>query len=125
MPGFLLHLAPQITITKSTATDYLDRAAGIIRSKAEKQDKQLSATLQALGKERAQAALASFARQSEKELVQAFLSKLKQLPVIDGHPNFSALGDPDRIAEQWAAEFKLNPKQVIERLLLHLGVDPS
>jgi hypothetical protein len=125
IPAELLHLAPQVTITKSTATDYLDRAAGIVRSKTEKLEKQLASTLQARGKQSAQAALASFARESQAELTHAFVKKLSQLPLISGKRDFSALGDPHEVAKQWAAELKLNPDQVVERLLQHLGVNSS
>ena len=33
VPQFLLHLAPQVTVTVQTATDYLDARAGIVRSR--------------------------------------------------------------------------------------------
>ena len=125
VPGFLLHLAPQVTITKSTATDYLDHKGRIVRSEAEKSEKRLSATLQALGKERAQAALASFARKNQQEMSRALLQKLSQLPLIDGKPDFGALGDPNEVAKQWAAELKPSQEQLVERLLDHLGANQS
>lgn len=79
VPDFLLHLMPQVAITKSSATDYLDSKAGIVRSYSEKLDKCLSSALRALGKRRAQAELASFVRKNQVELSQAFLNKLKAI----------------------------------------------
>jgi hypothetical protein len=39
VPPFLLHLSPQIVVTKSDATDYLASQAGIVRSLREKLEK--------------------------------------------------------------------------------------
>ena len=39
VPSFLLHLSPQLVVTKNTATDYLDSQAGIVRSPREQREK--------------------------------------------------------------------------------------
>ena len=43
VPAMLLHVAPQIELRSSNATDYLDSCAGIVRSKNEKIDKRFAA----------------------------------------------------------------------------------
>src|SRR5262249_17836922 len=56
VPPFLLHLSPQIVVTKSDATDYLDNQAGIVRSPREKLEKRLASVVRSLGRERARQA---------------------------------------------------------------------
>jgi hypothetical protein len=48
VPPFLLHLSPQVVVTKSGATDYLDSQAGIVRSAREKLEKCLVSVLRSL-----------------------------------------------------------------------------
>jgi hypothetical protein len=50
VPPFLLHLRPQMKITGSGATDYLDSQAGIVRTPRQKLEKRLAAVARSLGK---------------------------------------------------------------------------
>jgi hypothetical protein len=70
-PQFLLHVAPQVTIRKATATDYLDSHAGIVRSMREKLGKKLSFSLRAIGEKRAKAKMAAYAKRSQDGVSRA------------------------------------------------------
>jgi hypothetical protein len=104
IPPFLLHLAPQVVVTKSTATDYLDSQAGIVRSSREKLEKRLASILRPLEKERSEKGLASFVRKNQERIAQAFLAKLENMPMVQGQPDFSEIGNPTAVAKQWAGD---------------------
>jgi hypothetical protein len=57
---FLLHLSPQVVVTKSGAADYLDSQVDIVRSPREKLDKRLVSGLRSLGKGRAAVGVAGW-----------------------------------------------------------------
>jgi hypothetical protein len=42
---------------------------------------------------------------------------LAQLPLVNGKPDFSTLGDPVDVAKQWAAEIKPGYEQYLQKLL--------
>jgi hypothetical protein len=48
------------------------------------------------------------------------LAKLEGLPVVDGRPDFSGIGDPAEVAKQWAAEMKIGQAETFDRLAKHL-----
>ena len=120
VPSFLLHLSPHISLTPSSATDYFDGKAGIVRSCRDKLQKRVSMALRSLGKAKARAGLNSFARQNQERLAKGLLAKLSSLPTVNGQPDFSGVGDPLEIAEQWGAEMKLEPEQLLRSLAEHL-----
>jgi hypothetical protein len=123
VPSFLLHLSPQVAVTKSGATDYLDRQAGIVRSPCEKLEKRLVSVLRSLGKERASKAIASFISEDRERISRALLAKLQSLPLVDGRPDFSAIGDPTALAKEWAVEMKLGKEEALDRLLKSVEVN--
>ena len=121
VPAFLLHLSLQVALTNCGATDFFDREAGIMRSPTERLMKRLEFALRRLGKERAAQEMSDFIKQHQKSVTTAFISKLKELPLVDGQPDFSKLGDPTEAAKRWALELNLTEEAVIEQLLKHLG----
>lgn len=118
VPAFLMYLDPQVTLTKSDATDYLDKQAGIERSRREKLEKRLRAVFRKLGRERATQAFADLNRARTSRFL---LTKLKELPSVDGLPDFSKLGDLNEVAKRWAAEAGLSDEATLEALLAHLN----
>jgi hypothetical protein len=125
IPAFLLHLLPQITLTDSTATDYFDRQAGIIRSPREQKEKRVAAILRAKGKERASEAMSSFFKKDGERITREFLAKLAALPSRDGQPDIGAIGDPAELARRWASELKLDNEGLLDRLLGDLQADKA
>jgi hypothetical protein len=117
VPSFLLHVAPQVLLVESGATDYLDTVAGIKRSRLDELEKRLMAISRSLGKERADAALADFRRQDEEERKAAYAKKIQTIPMKDGQPDFSGLGAPDELGKRWAEEIHGTREGMLERLL--------
>jgi hypothetical protein len=123
LPSFLLHLAPQVTIVKSAATDYLDQLAGIVRTTRDKLEKRIFSLLRSLGKKHAGAKMASFKRKNDERASKALMEKLRQVPVVDGKPDFASLGDPNELGKKWAAELRSTDEQSLEQLIEHLGAN--
>lgn len=120
VPSFLLHLSPQVAFTPSSATEYLDRQAGIVRSLYEQLEKRVASVLRSRGRERANKEIGSFISQDQERISREFLAKLASLPLVDGQPDVSAIGDPTQLAKLWAAEMKLSKEEFLDRLLKHL-----
>jgi hypothetical protein len=120
VPPFLLHLSPQVQIKASAATEYLDSRADIVRSPREILEKRVGLILRSLGKERAGKEIAAFNLAERERAGHGLLTKLQSLPLVDGKPDTSGIGDPAGTAKQWASELKLSPDEFLERLLNHL-----
>jgi hypothetical protein len=123
VPPFLLHLNPQVAVIASSATDYLDGHGGIVRSPSEKLEKRLVSILRSLGKDGAKQGIASFVKEDQERVSRELLEKLKNVPLVNGRPDFSGMGDPTEVAKRWAAEIKLSREEMLDRLAKHFGVD--
>jgi len=82
-----------VKIVRSTATEYLDELAGITRSTRDKLEKRVFSLLRSLGKKCANEKIGSFKRKNQERISKAFVEKLRQLPLVNGQPDFSAIGD--------------------------------
>ena len=121
VPAFLLHLSPQVTLTKSDTTDFLDQRAGITRSRFERLEKRLAATLRRRGKQRAAQNLEAFARKNQDKVIEILVKKLSELPHINGQPDLTSLGHPAEVAKRWASEMKLSEDELLNALIEHLA----
>jgi hypothetical protein len=117
VPSFLLHLVSQVQITPVSATQYLDRRAGIERTPREGIERRIGEVLRRLGEERAKEARETFVRANRDRVAKGLLEKLKSLPTIDGKPDVTALGDPAAVTKQWAAELHLAPDEQLQQFL--------
>ena len=124
LPPFLSHLAPQVKIVRSTATEYLDELAGITRSTRDKLEKRVFSLLRSLGKKCANEKIGSFKRKNQERISKAFVEKLRQLPLVNGQPDFSAIGDPKELGKKWAAALSSTDEHLFEQLVEHLGENP-
>jgi hypothetical protein len=120
LPSFLLHLAPQITIIRRTATDYLDSIAGIERPLRDKLSKRIGARIRSLGQRRAAEKMTSFKQKNGERLAYALAERINGLPLVDSKPDPAAIADPKELGKKWAAELKSTDEQLFERLLQHL-----
>lgn len=120
VPAFLLHLSSQVELTSCGATDFFDREAGIVHSRTEQLMKQLEFALRRLGKERAAVEMRNFVRQHHQGVMAAFISKLKGLPLANGQPDFSKLGNPTQTAKQRAMELNITEESLMKQLLRYL-----
>jgi hypothetical protein len=120
IPASLTHLAPQITLTASSCTDYLDARAGIKRSASETLGKRVGAISRTLGLRRSQAAMKSFIASENERWQKDFLARLETIRKKDGKPDFESLGDPVQVARQWASEMRTGRDGALARLARHL-----
>lgn len=120
VPSFLLHVGPQVRITPSVATDYLDARGGIVRTRREMLEKRVGTLLRSFGKERAHEAIVAFAQANIHRAGQSLLAKLEALPLVNGKPDVSGIGDPAEVAKQWAAELNLTPEESLQCFLDYL-----
>lgn len=106
IPAWLLHIAAQVTIVKSTGSDYLDQVAGITRTRAEKLGKRLTAYSRVRPKEQAQRELAAFMKTRRESSLKTIAEKLRDLPLgEDGNLDASNLGiSPEEFARKLAGE---------------------
>jgi hypothetical protein len=106
VPPFLLHLSPQISLADATATDYLDRATGIVRSKRELLEKRLGLWIrQNSNKVQAEKDLVNFLRDHQERVIAASVQKLAAFPVRNGDLDFSAHGQtPEQVARDLLKE---------------------
>ncbi|WP_333612703.1 hypothetical protein [Brevundimonas bullata] len=107
VPANLLHLAPQVTLAPISASAWFDQYAGITRTPEEQVRSRLSMTLRRLGPEGAQKAQESFVQAMRKRWSNDLAEALRALPMVDGRPDFSAIGDPRAWTER---RFGADPK---------------
>ena len=91
VPEAFLHVAPQVELQSSTATDYLDSFAGIVRSKREANEKRLAAWMRRCG-DTAKSEIQMFLRDHKRRQVDSLVEQFKTLPTRDGDLNTDALG---------------------------------
>ncbi|MEI1284326.1 hypothetical protein [Rhizobium aouanii] len=120
VPSFLLQLSPQVTLTKNDTSDFLDQRSGTVRTWREQLEKRIAASLRRRGQPRAAQDMNAFVRKSLEESTALLAKKLSELPHVDGQPNLAALGDPNEVANRWAAEAKMDEEEFLKALLDHL-----
>ena len=88
IPHGYRHLAPQIELQRTTATNFLDSVAGIVRSKEEQTEKRLAGWLRDAD-DAAKRALRMFVRH---EVRNSLMEWLKTLPMRNGSLDVSSVG---------------------------------
>ncbi|MFN4274906.1 MAG: hypothetical protein ACK4FJ_01295 [Ferrovibrio sp.] len=120
VPRDFLHVARQVSLINSGCTDYLDIRAGIERSETEKLEKKIGSISRVLGVSRSQEAMSSFFVADMVRRREIIQTKLKTLPMKNGKPDFSELGDPAVMANKWAEEIGESRNETLIRILDHL-----
>jgi hypothetical protein len=120
IPPSLLHLATQVTLTRSTGTDYLDKVAGIVRGRRDILQKRLGAWIrQQPDREKAKNALPLFLQQYLQTRTTAFVENLATLPRREGNMDVQALGiTPTELAQLWSDELGVSFEDLLEAFLL-------
>ena len=80
VPQPFLHIAPQIKLRSSSATDYLDEYAGIVRSKDEVNHKKLVSWI----RQNRESAIPKLLKFSRQHLAEKLVEKFKQFPACAG-----------------------------------------
>jgi hypothetical protein len=124
IPPSLLHLAAQITLTNSTATDYLDKAAGITRSKNDVLQKRFAAWARREGRT-AQAKFQAFIEQRQRVLLENIVNKFKSFPWRDGDIDLDALGlSQEELVSRVNGELRETPEDLLETFLNDHEIKP-
>jgi hypothetical protein len=105
IPGFLLHLAPQVTAWDTTATDFLDQRAAIVRDPLYAVERRFAAWMRKRDRAYVQVELQKFMQKQHDNLVKAFVEKVTQLPRREGGIDLAALGTTaPELGQRMAAE---------------------
>jgi hypothetical protein len=118
IPTFIMHLAPQVTLVESGATDYLDAIAGIKRSRRDELEKQVAAL--ARGKERMDSEMTEFLNLDNERRIAAFIEKIGAFRVKKERGNLDSIGSPESVVNEWADEIQGTTEDMLERLLRFL-----
>jgi hypothetical protein len=127
IPPFLLHVAPQVKLSATTATDYFDKIGGITRTKRELLEKRLAAWARGKGigpgpKNDFQA----FAEQHQHDRIAKFVEKMKSLPWRDGDIDLAALGmTREELIKQWSRDVDGDIESFLEEFLTSRESKPT
>jgi len=106
VPPFLLHLAPQVTLFDAKASDYLDRSAGITRTRTEVLRKRFSVWARSRPKEDVNEEFGAFLQKHMEDVVRTIAEKVLAMPKRqDGDVDLTAIGmTPGELANQILTE---------------------
>jgi hypothetical protein len=116
-PSFLLHVQPQISITKSSTTDYFDALAGIKRTMLEKSEKYIVRLIRTKGKNVWSKVSTEALADNRERLTRMLVDEIKNIPIRDGKQDFEALGGAKEYAEHLLEKHKLGKDEVIADLI--------
>jgi len=125
IPSFLLHLAPQVSVTASPLTDYLDQRAGIVRPEVDRLTKQIGVMSRKMGAERFAAAMRAFSEKEKAQLLEALKARVEALPKKDEAPDVSGLGDTRLLGKQWAMDAMMSREQRLTAIAAFLTDYPK
>ncbi len=111
IPPFLMHVAPQVTISKMAATDYFDSVAGITRSRSDELDKKISTIARSRGNAQAKADLKAFGEQEIERYKILQAEKLSKF-IEDGNAV-----DADELLKNQALIQADSEEEMLERML--------
>lgn len=122
VPGCLQHMTPQVTLTRSTTTAWLDAKAGITRTIKEKSLNNTVSTLRIKGYNNTQQGMLQLMQQEVERLMGAATDFLRGLPKkANGNPEFSAIGDPVELASSLAEKTIGSEEDRHERVLKYFA----
>jgi hypothetical protein len=119
VPPFLLHLSRQVTPIDATATDYLDRATGIVRTKREVLEKRFGLWVrQNPSNVQAPTDLANLLKQRRDCFLAAVAKYLASSPLRDGQLDLNAHGQtPQQVAQELLKDTDVLYEDLLESFL--------
>lgn len=113
-PSMFLHLAPQIEIINSQATDYLDRRAGIVRSPTQERQRRLADWQRKNYKDKDEI-FGQYINQSQSDWMDKSVDWLKSLPWKDGKIDMEKLEltTPEELAALWIQSVPIQPADTV------------
>lgn len=113
IPSFLIHLAPQVDLIPSGATEYFDSVAGITRTRREKLQWRLAAFVRKYGAQRTKHEISVFHQEELSKRTDDLLKQLISLPEsIEGYLRGER--------KELASIFEGDVDDALERLMEHL-----
>ena len=92
VPTPFLHLSPQIDLVRLQATDFLDREAGISRTRQEMLDREFGAWVRGKSREEAALVMNQYMDQLTTSAADRMVEWVKTLPFRDGDIDLAELG---------------------------------
>lgn len=118
VPSFLLHLLPQVELIDATATEYLDRRAGIVRSRTEQVEKRFAKWARGRSRSFVNKALEAFSQLHMKRVAERLAGELRTMPMTEGDVDLSRLGTPrDEVVRELVTKLGLAPESILEDFL--------
>lgn len=119
VPSFLSHLSPQVRPIAATASDYLDRLTGVVRSPREIAERQLRAWFRRNRNDpQSQQKFVSFMQQATGRSMQAILERAATLPFRDGDLDCDSLGKtPQELAQEFISQNGISYEELVEKFL--------
>lgn len=117
VPLGLRHVWPQVTITNSTATEWLDVQAKIERSASDLAMKKGCAFLRTLDRKLVAEKWPAFQKQELERIQQVFKDGVAKFPLMpNGDIDTSSVGSPEEVGKALAQEIFGRPDQWFERM---------
>jgi hypothetical protein len=105
VPPFLQHLTTQVVLVDARASDYLDRATGIVRTDLELAQKRFDAWARGRSRNDVTRRMKDFLARYHGHLTQGVVQRMASLPVRSGDIDLGAIGAPtETIARRILAE---------------------
>ena len=112
-PNPFLHIAPQVTLQKYAATDYLDEQAGIVRSRDAINHKRFISLI----RQNKQETMSDFLQFGRERQLGKLSEVIDSLPMRDGNIDVKALGMPlEEFVQREARRFS-TPDELIDAFL--------
>ena len=122
VPSFLLHVAPQLVLKDMTATEYLDSATGIVRSRHDCLEKRLWAYLRGCPNGTDKADMQTFVTRHIERARAALIEKVGSFPRRNGDLDLDSLGmTVEELANQCLSETGGAADDVLEAFLDSTG----
>ncbi|APG02493.1 hypothetical protein BJI69_00300 [Luteibacter rhizovicinus DSM 16549] len=109
VPSFILHLAPQVTLTKATATHRLDSLGELTRDADQLAEREFLLYARRVGPEKIKEEMQLFADWEISKRTEALAERLRTLPLKNGEIDWDALpSSPEALALELVGEIPAN-----------------
>ncbi|MBN3965834.1 hypothetical protein IMW75_11145 [Pseudomonas gregormendelii] len=114
VPAFILHLAPQVKLVKSGATEHLDNVSGIKRSRTSDLEQAVRRAGRKIGPQRRQELMKEFLVSYDSRIQELLTAKIMSIAQTQNLKNMAGL---EASIADWRAEIKETQEEFLQRLL--------
>jgi hypothetical protein len=120
IPSFIMHLAPQVTLTKASAVDRLDSLGGLMRNASQLTERAFLQYARRIGPEKMKVEMGEFSALEMSKRQAMLAERLGALPKKDGAIDWAALPSlPEALAQEWINEYSAEYGDMCRRFLDH------